>query len=186
MKGMSDQTTEDQFKTNMIDLSLLMYELLQYADSRGYKVGVEPAMMRLATEFIKTLDQKRMIESFIEHSHVHWDAIRKRDEQFFFENSTVIFGRLPVSESTKDSFKTLYTLKDASGQEVVGKDDRDAIWEFFESLVRLSIKHVHRGREPFLKVVGSERVPKYRKEFFRQVKLEHHAREWGVKLDFKE
>jgi hypothetical protein len=51
-----------------------------------------------------------------------------------------VFAGLPLD--AVNSFKDLFLLRTPSGDRFVSEDDRDAMWDYFESLVRISIHYL--------------------------------------------
>ena len=175
---------EETFKTNLEDLTDLCFDLLTLCQSKGVSV-VEPGMMKLAKGFLQSQQSTILIESYIRHSHIHWDSIKAHDERFFLENAGDIFKALPLSGSITDSFRLLFTLKDRAGQDIVTDEYRDSIWECFECLTRLSINYIHKGRGPGLKLEDGEQKRKYSKKFFTEVDIIKHCKTWGIDRVFK-
>lgn len=64
------------------------------------------------------------------------DMIKNRDEQFFL-NHNVLFEKFSENESSKvNHFKRMWTSKD------LDKEDKEAIWKWFQSFVFLGNKYL--------------------------------------------
>ncbi len=172
------------FHETVIALSQLTSELIGTAKKEGYndKDGLS-LLVTTASTLLVQFDPIKLIESFIRLAHdQYWNQINSKDEDFFKNNATVLFKNLPIGGI--NPFELL-TLKNKKGEYYICKDDRDAIWEYFFSLVRLSIKYVHYKRQPIIRILeNGDKKPVYGKKEFIDVKLEKHAKLWGVPLDF--
>jgi hypothetical protein len=179
----TDLRQEDKFFKSMTELTDLVQELINDAFNRGYTI-VHPIVVQLGSAYLsKNYNKERIIQGFIKYSHEHWDIIKARNEDFFSEHANSIFGDIPMKNV--DAFKSLFTLKDKNGANVIVKEDRDAIWNFFDSFVKISIRYVFEGRQPSIRVDNNgNKKPVYLAKFFDEVALEHHAKQWGIKLEF--
>ena len=128
--------TTERFFMNVEGLFQLISELVNSAYESGYKI-VSPYLVNFAGFVLFRLDKNFVIETFIEKSHTHWEEIRLKDEEFFLSSAGTVFAGLPLD--SVNAFKELFLLKNKSGERFVSEDDRDALWEYFESLVRISI-----------------------------------------------
>lgn len=173
---------EERFHQNVIGMSQLVYDLVDSAFRRGYKI-INPNLVALCEGILSFWNKRSLIDGFIRHSHAHWDQIHRRDETFFERHAKDIFKGLPLDKV--DAFKELFTLRDDHGQHVIKQDDRDAIWDFFGSLIKISIHYIHDNRKPKIRVdtTGSRQLI-YTQVFCNDIDLEHHARVWGVDRKF--
>jgi hypothetical protein len=131
--------TVDRFFMNVEGLFQLISELVNSAYQSGYKI-VSPYLVNFAGFVLFRLDKKFVIDTFIEKSHNHWEEIRVKDEEFFISSAGTVFAGLPLD--SVNAFKELFLLKTKTGERFVSEDDRDALWEYFESLVRISIHYL--------------------------------------------
>lgn len=132
-------TTVDRFFMNVEGLFQLISELVNSAYQSGHKI-VSPYLVNFAGFVLFKLDKEFVIKTFIEKSHKHWEQIRIKDEDFFITSAGKVFAGLPMD--SVNAFKELFLLKMSNGERFVSEDDRDAIWEYFESLVRISIHYL--------------------------------------------
>lgn len=141
-------TPQSRFKDNMIDMIEFCRTMVVDLTKRKYSV-VNPKLIEIGGAYLKeNFDDISLIEGFIFRSVKHWDKIKDRDENFFIQHSNAIFGeKIPID--IIKMFTNLFTMKDNTGKPVLHQDDRDIIWEYFESFVRISIKFVHEKRRPF-------------------------------------
>jgi len=182
---------QERFKNTIIGLSSFCKELCE--DLRKKKFNVDVSMIHLAGLYLSSMDDFELIDNFILKSNMYWKEIRERNENFFISHSAEIFG-LPKEQLTV--FTDFFVLKDTQGKPVVSKDDKDLIWEYFESLVRISIHHIHQERKPRLKtkmVDGAPvledgepvKVKEYVKGYFLDFNLANAAKKWDVTLEWK-
>lgn len=175
---MSIASEEERFATNAKIMAQAVQESVQRLYNAGYKT-VNPALVTLAVTIISSFDKHYLIQGFIENSHEKcWDSIKKRDEQFFIENVKDVFKYLPMDKV--NLFKDLFCTKDANGNSVVSQSLKDQIWSLFDAMIKISIKYVHKGRQPY----SSDNVEKYGANFFEEVDLKYHSNNWKVILDF--
>lgn len=95
-----------------------------------------------------------LINGFIEKSHKYWDSIRNKDQNFFIVNCKDVFE---LSEQSASTYVSIFNQEGFMLEE-----DKSMIWNYMRSLVRISIIHIHKSREP--KVVDGNK--KYSKAFF--------------------
>jgi hypothetical protein len=117
----------------------LISELVNSAYQSGHKI-VSPYLVNFAGFVLFKLDKDFLLKTFIEKSNEHWEQIRVRDEEFFVHSAGKVFAGLPLD--AVNSFKDLFLLRTPSGDRFVSEDDRDAMWDYFESLVRISIHYL--------------------------------------------
>ena len=184
---------EKRFITNVLDLAALVHELATICWDAGRK-DINPQLVSFAENYLQNYDPVVLIETFIKHSFpnrskkddskyiTYWDQIRSRNEIFFIENANTIFKSLPVDTSNINAFKLFFTAKDNNGNDIIVKDDRDAMWTIFESLVKICIKYIHRVKG--YKLVSTEQGlrPAYLNNKFPYVKVREQAKLWKITL----
>lgn len=172
----------ERFKRNALDMSQLVLELITFCNQRGYQ-SVDTNLVQLTILVLTNKRAEDLIEIFINHSHMHWSNIRQRDEVFFINNAAQIFAD-NFNTQRVNAFQVLFTATTPEGQPVIGRDDRDSIWDYFDSLVRISINHIHEQRQPLLRMIGSQPVADYQASYFDNIDLAAMAASWGIKLDW--
>ncbi len=184
----------ERFSANIYDLSNLLRELIQDLYKQN-KITLNPLIVGLIGQFIKGYDNIKIMESFVYYSSENWNQIKAKNEDFFFENADEIFADLEtiIKNSSKHvkAFKTLFSLKKQNGEHEVCQDDRDAIWAYFNSLVKISIKYLHKIKGPTWVHDGTKWRKAYNNSFesdrryLADVKIsgkKGHAKIWGIKL----
>ena len=149
----------------------------------GYQT-IDPSKFEFAKHIIMAYDKHLLIQGFINKSHeTYWDRILQRDEGFFIENAGTIFAELPTNDV--NVFRDLFTAT-RDGKKVISENLRNQLWKLFDSLVKISIKYVHKHRYPISETdeSGNNIVQKYRHSFFDYVDVANHASKWKVALDF--
>jgi len=172
---------EERFITNVLDLTALVHELASICWDAGRK-DINPQLVLFAENYLEGYDPKKLIDVFIRYSHNFWDQIKNRDEIFFIENAHVIFKHLPVDSSNINAFKVFFTAKDENGNNIIEEDDRMAIWDIFESLVKICIKFIHRVRG--VKLVSTKKGlrPAYIEKKYPKIKVKELAKLWKIDL----
>src|SRR5581483_5396751 len=136
-----------------------------------------------AGAYLSSLDQKLLIETFIENSYKYWGQIKDNNEAFFVDNCGNVFAKLPVGQGDIDAFRVLFTKKDENGNYIIVPDDRTTIWDYFESFVKISIKYVHKIRECYLAQGEDGKMrPRYRHNKFPEIKVRELAKIWDITL----
>lgn len=175
---------KERFKNTVIDLAGFCEEMLESLRTRKYKV-LNPANLKILSMFLISMEDELLIDTFIKKSHNYWKQIKTRDEDFFINHSTDIF-EIPADQA--EMFIDLFTLKDPKNNYAVSKDDRDGIWEYFESLVKISINYIHETRGPIIvpnEKDASIKEPKYLRTFMNsEINLRKTSKEWGIELKF--
>jgi hypothetical protein len=173
----------ERFSMNTVILAQAIYEGVINLYNKGYKT-VDPLIVQIAIATITAFDKDYLIQGFIENSHEEcWESIRLRNEDFFIENSGKVFQYLPIEKV--NLFRDLVQTKDTNGNSVVPLDLKTSIWYLFHTLVKISIKYIHKGRGPHsYQDKNGQMIGAYTSEFFQEVNLIDHANNWGIKLDF--
>jgi hypothetical protein len=172
---------EKRFITNVLDLTDLIHELSTVCWDAGVK-DINPTMVLLAGSYLKTYDPVTLIEVFIKHSHMHWNKIKERSENFFIDNAHVIFQQLPMDSKNINAFKVLFTAVDDKGNKIIGQDDRNAVWDIFDSLVKICIKYIHTARGVKLVQTPNGLRPAYKNKKFGDIKVRELAKIWEITL----
>jgi hypothetical protein len=158
-------TTIERFFLNVDGLFHLISELVNSAYQSGHKI-VSPYLINFAGFVLFKLEKEFVLKTFIEKSHEHWEQVRLRDEDFFIHRAGKVFAGLPLD--SVNAFKELFLLKSTkggtengtggSGERFVSEDDRDALWDYFESLVRISIHYLQEHPEKNIWNIDVEKV----------------------------
>ena len=180
---------EERFITNVLDLAALIHDLATICWNAGVK-DINPQMIIFAENYLESYDKIKLIEAFIiaeeqtieDKQPSNWEKIREHDEKFFIENAHLIFKQLPIDSKNINAFKIFFTSKDSKGKNIIGEDDRNAIWIIFESLVKICIKYVHKVRG--VKLVSTENGmrPAYVNKKFSKIKVRELAKLWNIDL----
>lgn len=180
---MSIAPEEERFAKNTTIMAQAVQECVQKLYNAGYKTA-DPATISLVVSMISAFNKHYLIQGFIQNSHqTCWDKIKERKEIFFVENAGDIFANLPMDKV--NLFKDLFTTKDAKGVSVIAQSVKDQIWQLFDSMVKISIKYIHKNRSPYsYQTSDGQVVNTYGASFFDEVDIKYHAKIWEVKLEF--
>jgi len=175
---------EERFADNTKGLSELTCNLVEQAYKDKYTT-ISPELVKIASCFIENMDKVVILESFVEYSHTFWDQIKERRREFFMENAGNIFKDLPVSNVS--AFKMLFTTYKPDGSLIISDDSINSLWEFFDSLIKICIKYVHKKRKPFSR--PSPTIPNtseflYHNRYMDQIDILAHAKKWSINLEF--
>lgn len=179
---MSVAPEEERFAKNAGVMVSAVHECVEKLFNAGYKT-IDPQIVALAGGLMSSFDKHYLIQGFIENSHEKcWDSIKERSESFFVENASDVFKYLPMDKV--NLFKDLFTTKDPQGHSVISQSLKDQLWKLFEAMVKISIKYIHKHRQPYSYATQQGIVNAYRSSFFDEVDLIRHGRVWEVKLEF--
>lgn len=178
-----DLNEESRFLRNIVDLTKLMHELISLCHKEG-KTKIEPGFIILVGSLIERYDKVIIIENFIGYSYEFWNQIEKKEESFFSVNCSKVFRDLPEDYVTM--FKELFEARDNKGNSIIIKEDKDAIWDYFHSLIKICIKYIHKVRGPVKKdfADGKGIRPAYSINKFPDIKLSRYAEIWKINLEF--
>ena len=171
----------ERFYTNIMGLTDLMHELSCICWEEGCE-EVNPQLVSFARSYLGNQDKIYLIETFINYSWEYWDEIKDRNEDFFIEHANDIFQHLPIKSDNINAFKTFMTAQDEDGNFIIIKDDKDAMWDYFDAMVKISIKYIHKAKRPKLIEKPEGMVPVYTSQKFREIKVRAIARAWGMEL----
>lgn len=174
-------TEEDKFFHVMNGLIELIHELVCICHDDGYKI-IPPELLIIGKTYLQEYNRTNLINNFIQYSYKYWSQIKNRDEIFFIEHANDIFKDFGFQKEI-NLFSALFTTKNSQGQYIILSDDKDAIWEFFESLIKISIKYIHRIRG--LKMIQTPKglLPRYQHNTFPEISIRKTAKIWGIELD---
>jgi len=188
---------EERFHTNLVGLAELIFDLVTEVNAKGYNI-IPTKVVELAVHLLYQMDHITVINTFISGSNKPdekggpvpfedhcWTKIKARDRRFFLDNVGVIFHGLPSNQI--NAFSRMFSLTDTDGNPIVAKEDENEIWEYFESLVKITLKYIHSKRQPQLVRRGTEEIRRYKADdFFESVDLAQHTRHWDLTLEFPE
>ena len=180
MKIMSNPAT--RFHENIIDLTIFLGEVIKRCYNDGY-TKIKPDVISSVGGIISNFQPRVIIDTFTVKSYDHWDSIMNNNEDFFKKNCTKVFEDLP--EEYVGAFRDLFDTYDTNGKSVITSDEKESIWAYFESFVKISIKYVHEERRPTSEGISPKPKFHYRKKFLPEVKLlTTHAKKYNVKLQW--
>ncbi len=182
MSNDSNKPAVDRFHDNISDLAQIIADILGECAEKGCTI-VNPVIAQMRANAVINFNKSLVVERFIKYSEKYWPQIKKRNEEFFGEHVGEVFQDLPMGDV--NSFKRLLEAKDGKGELIVTPDDREGIWEYFDSFVKIAISFVHENRLPDIKIENGKKSPIWRKNYNPTFTLEKHASLWQVQLKFR-
>ena len=134
---------EEKLYQNLVDMLDLVRELVASCFEKGW-TEIHPNVIQIASSFLSTMDKDILIDNFISRSYFYWDQIKKKDEDFFFDNAHKVFTELPSDQV--QAFTVLFTAHD-DDKLIVSEEDRESVWEYLHCMVKISIAHVFNKRK---------------------------------------
>ena len=182
---------ENRFRQNIAQLSETLACIIQDLKDEGHSF-VHPIVIKLIATFLERFDADILIRNFIYYSNEYWEMIKKRNEDFFFEHADNIFRDLadyvPNAQKHINTFKKLFSAKDDYDKFLVVQVDRDLIWDYFDCMIKISIKYVHIFKNPIWKVKGGKTIRGYNAkytevtQFLSNIKASKQAIMWEIEL----
>jgi len=100
----SSHPPQIRFKNNVMSFSELISDLVTSAHVNHIPITTTSTMINIARVALQNIDADTTMTSFIEKSYPHWDAIKKKDVDFFLKSGMVIFNGLPEKNIEDFSF----------------------------------------------------------------------------------
>ncbi len=188
---------EERFLRNLLDLADLVHELASTCYDAGCE-DVNPNLIHMARNYLAGYDGDVLINTFIRNSGgetdetgdplkstatgEYWSEIKNRNEVFFLDHAATIFKNLPIDAKHINAFQVFFTAKDEEGEDIVIDEDKDAIWNIFDSLVKICVKYIHRIREVKYKDTGRGLRPEYVHKYYPKIGVRGLAKIWEIDL----
>jgi len=150
------KTTLERCAANVNDFIGYIEELYQDCRDQGIDLISEP-IFKLAINVILSYTPLDFLETMIQNSNQYWEEIYNKDEKFFDENIDSIFARSGIEQNKIGIFKSLMKAKNDDGELIIDQKERDLIWRYMHSFVRLCLNHIHERRGPKVQITVNER-----------------------------
>jgi len=137
----------ERFKDNTICLAELCRTIVADAYKQGLTT-IMPGYITIGMDLIEKTHSKNnreLINTFIINSHPHWDKILTHNEDFFDKHSESIFNSW--EKEHRAMFRDLVFLKKPDGSLFITPKQKEQTWILFESLVKISLHHIHETRQ---------------------------------------
>lgn len=170
--NINDKSEAVRFHETCISFIDLIHELILELYEKN-KTTINPSLIELIKHNIQIYNNMELINTFISKSHIYWDNIRKREESFFIDHSNNIFGE--ISMQHVNTFKFIFQ------NNILSDIDKQCIWDYMDSMVRISIKYIHKNRKPVFNENGEKR---YSFHFLPEVKITKWSKIWNIKLEW--
>jgi len=133
-------TPPEMCKTNLLDLC---NEVVRILDGlyKEKKIDFNPVLVSFGQGLLSKYEPDVIMDNFIKNTYEHWPKIEQKDENFFLDNATDLLKDYPVGDL--NPFKQIFINDD------IDDDDKELLWEYFDSLVKIAIIHIHEQRKPF-------------------------------------
>lgn len=176
---MTSISPEDKFVKNIQDFMNFGESLLTECYEKKITTlnpnGISYAII-FVNEKIKEKGNKWMVEEFIKKTYVDWNKMKKKDHEYFMKKLPEL---LPIlKQSHTDELCKLFVGKDKTGKEYVSDDDRDCLWEYMNSFIKITINYVHYNRKP----IKTEDGFKYSQSFLSDFKVKDNAKLFEMEL----
>jgi hypothetical protein len=159
-----DLSPEEQFHVNLGDFILFLQNLAGDLVKKGAKIDLE--IITLASLAITIHKPETIVKRFIKYTHKYWDQMLNRDEKYIIEHSGEIFSGLPFEHL--NIIRTLLESRDHREFPFVSEGDRNCLWEYLHSFVRLSIRILYCSSENYIE--------------FKDINCVSEAKKWRISL----
>lgn len=163
---------EERFKTRLIEFIEFTRSVIVDANNAGINTPVAPFILELGKNFIEKEDSGKIVQTFTIRSLKNWDKIKNRDVAFIKGEGMSFFNGLPPAQLRL--FSELHDVLRPDGTKLFNDATNNIVWDYFDSLVKLSVcyAHVQRCPDPVTK--------KYTKNFFPDMKIKSEVERWGI------
>lgn len=134
---------EERFFKNVLKLGENIHQKIAFMNSQGVNI-INPAFVAVFVEVIKARSPKETIETFIKYSYPYWDAIHRKDKDFFKKNADRVFSR--ADENQIQIFQRLLEARLPDGRLAIDEKYTETLWKYFEAFVRLSLNYIRDNR----------------------------------------
>lgn len=134
----------------------------------------------LPTAFYKVAS-KRSEE--MENGETIWKRIHEKDDDYFAITLASFFSER-AREEFLDGYIKLFSHKDAKGELLADKEDREILWEWMNALVESMIQHEHLIREPCSVVEKGKELRSYKIQPEDRDDISTLADLWDIQLNW--
>lgn len=169
---MSLPPPQERFKERLVQFIDYTKSLVIEANEHGIETPVSPFILDLSKNFIGKEDADKIITTFILRSYENWERIRLHDLDFMKGEGLKSFYGIP--EKNLKDFTALFEVVKPDGSKLLSPEVEEKLWDFFESLVRISVCYVHMKRSP------DPTTKKYTQNFFPDMKVKSQVELWKI------
>ena len=163
---------QERFKERLTQFIDFTKTLVVEANEHGIETPVSPLILDISKNFIAKEDSDKIITTFILRSFQNWDRIRNHDLPFMKGEGLKAFYGIP--EKNLKDFTALFDVTKPDGEKLLTPSVEEKLWDFFESLVRISVCYVHMKRCP------DPVTKKYTQNFFPDMKVKAQVELWKI------
>lgn len=169
----------DGFKSNVVGLCELCVDIVKALEEKGIKSEFGSGTIKMAIVFVKMLNSRDVISTFIENSNEKWEEFSKKDDVTLTANLKTLFKGLP--ENCIEAILVALTNTDSDGNPLITKDNREEIWDYLTELVKISIIYIHENRVWGILPSGKNG---YSKKFMSGISVKKNAAFFDMKIDY--
>lgn len=147
MSAGAELAAVDKFAANVKSFIEYLRDLFQDCKESGHQI-VPDILLEMGIQVVEGYSTRDLIESLIETSYEHWRHIHERNDLYFNQNLDSVFAGLKMQNVKL--FEKLLTTRDSKDQLVVSDQDRENIWDYLNSFVKLALQFIHETRQPVI------------------------------------
>lgn len=168
--------SEKNFRKNVEELIDLTVETLNWVKREGINHDISVGKLTMGKLYMNTYDDHSLITGFIKRSKDHWEKIKNRDEEFLFNNSSVIFSEF--EDENIEFFNKLFLMKNNKNEFIIQKETKNAFWDILEDMVKNSIKYIHEFRGMEYNEEKKKNV--YKRNYFPDISIKKQVELWQI------
>jgi hypothetical protein len=165
---------EERFRSNLINF-------VQYMSTIVKPVLPEmsnPIVIGYVLSVINNANSSEMMYKFIDRSNKHWDDSFDKKESSLLSNISELFEDLPQDKVSK--ICSVFNTTDEKGNLVINNSQREIIWSYIHSFIKISIKYIHKTRCPVKNDAG---IKKYTVKYFDGLSCRLLSEKWKIILE---
>jgi hypothetical protein len=171
--------SSERFKSNLSTLLNFCDEIITKAYTENVSTLDPQKTIRIPMLFIHAASSQMIIEEFITYTYPLWAQIHKKNEFELLEE----IKRLSAIVGSKsiEIIRELLVLKNTDGSSYISNEEREILWKYLSSLIKISLHYIHEVREP-IRCINPPFQYKYANNKFSHVNNLHELVEkWGIK-----
>jgi hypothetical protein len=134
---MSAPPPAERFMLNMNEFFKVIRTFLVRCDKMG-KAPVTCELFDIGHTIAVNADKDQVIKIFTERTYPHWDKIQMKDNDYL---STVLPNILTDIPNI-DKVGALFHTRNDDGSQFITIEDREILWRYLTSLVKISVRYV--------------------------------------------
>ena len=122
----------------------------------SFENKINTDMLMIASSAIHIINDESLITGFIHKTYPYWDKIIEKSKQYLCD-----YGETILHQYVTKEILNLYNINFSAyagllNDDVINQDDQNLLWDYLQSMVRISINHIHQQRSPTINSEGKK------------------------------